>query len=104
MHSSKYKENHEKHKKMRVGKSLAFIGTCNWDLWVCEDNKLHSIPKDENPDCKPSAFGDKNHIRRLMSQGYFSDKPTEAGLKLMNGLHSKICTQHDGKQFTILSF
>lgn len=88
-------------KKLR----LAFIGDANWDIYADENDSLYSIPKqDACPSCQASCFGDKEHIRRLMSSGYFSDQPTEAGLELLEGLHSKCFTSLSGKKFYLLKF
>ena len=70
--------------------TLAFIGNSNWDLYVSKGGNLYSISKDW---CNKgdSHFGDKHHIKRLMSNGLFSVRiPTEAGLELIGGLTSAI--------------
>lgn len=92
------------YKREKHGGQLAFVGDANWDLWVDNDGRLSSIPKPEITGCKSSGFGDKYHIKRLMSKGYFRCVPNEVGLELMSGLHSKIITPENGKPFVMLSF
>lgn len=67
---------------------LAFIGSANWDLYVNDKGRIKAIPKPDKQDCGSCEFGDKWHIKRLMQQGYFNDTPTDAGLELMEGLHT----------------
>ena len=78
---------------------LAFIGNSNWDIYTDDNGRLSSIPKPGN-DASSSHFGDKHHILKLMRQGYFNDTATDAGLELMEGLHTRIFP--DGVKF--LSF
>lgn len=66
---------------------LAFIGTANWDIYANDDGQLSAIAKPGNS-AGSSHFGDRDHIKRLMDQGYFTGTATEHGLELMHGLHT----------------
>tara|TARA_B100000749_G_C18436960_1_gene470489 strand:- start:865 stop:1188 length:324 start_codon:yes stop_codon:yes gene_type:complete len=85
-------------------KTLVFIGDANWDIYADSDNKLWSIPKPECPSAEMTPFGDRDHVRRLMDAGHFNDIPTDAGLALMRGLHSKIFTPPNQKPWAMLRF
>jgi len=88
--------------------SLAFIGDANWDLYADDAGRLYSVGKPERRGADgykmDTHFGDKNHIRRLMDKGYFNDEPTEVGLELMSGLHSKMIKPSKGAPFVMLGF
>jgi len=86
----------------------AFIGDANWDIYVDEKGALYSVAK---PECRgengynmDTFFGDKHHIRRLMAKGYFTCKPTDAGLGILSGLCSVIYTPENSAPFSILQF
>jgi hypothetical protein len=88
---------------------LVFEGDANWDIYADEKGRLYSVGKPElrgaNGRDMDTMYGDKHHIKKLMSQGYFTYKAvTEAGLELMSGLASFI--HHDSKdnRFTMLNF
>ena len=70
--------------------NLAFIGNSNWDIWVNKRGFLWSIPKAGITGCSTSFFGDKRHIKQLISNGYFDETPTEVGLELIAGIKSFI--------------
>lgn len=55
----------------------------NWDIYADEKGVLYSIAR-PGTGCGSTFFGDKNHIKNLMKQGYFSDTLTEYGKKIMN--------------------
>lgn len=71
-------------------RQLAFIGDANWDIYVDSKEHLWAVPKPECPDCIETTFGDKKHVLKLMANGWFTDTPTEVGLKLLEGLRSKL--------------
>ncbi|WP_218309765.1 hypothetical protein [Alteromonas antoniana] len=87
----------------------AFVGTANWDIYVDSEGRLYSVGKPERRGADgfnmDSMYGDKHHIKRLMSRGHFSDHPTEIGLELLSGLHSRfIGTGPQSADSAILSF
>lgn len=100
----KYAKNIAKHQASRESMTLVFIGDANWDIYADDKGQLRAVPKPENPDCHETHFGDRNHIRRLMQQGYFNDEPTEAGLELMSGLHTRFYRMGTEKQWHALEF
>ncbi|WVX87500.1 hypothetical protein EniLVp02_0161 [Vibrio phage EniLVp02] len=58
-----------------------------WDIYVSDEGRLFSVPTRDG--YMMSSFGDRNHIKRLMNQGYWdwdNYKITEAGLSVMKGL------------------
>ena len=55
----------------------------NWDIYASKRGTLYSIPR-PGSGCRGTFYGDTNHIRHLMRQGYFSDTLTEYGRQLMN--------------------
>mgnify|MGYP003641651065 FL=1 len=85
-----------------------FVGDSNWDIYSDDSGTLYSIGKPERRGVDAANmdtfFGNKSHIKRLIDNGHFSSVPTEAGLELMSGLHSVMCTPPRGKQFHILRF
>lgn len=83
---------------------LAFIGDSNWDIYVLPNKSLRAVPKPDKNSAEESFFGDKQHIRLLMANGYFHDKPTEVGLELLEGLHSKLCRDSRGNNYSLLQF
>lgn len=54
----------------------------NWDIYANKEGTLYSIAR-PNSGCGNSYFGDKNHIKRLIKQGLFSDTLTEYGRQIM---------------------
>jgi hypothetical protein len=70
--------------------TLVFIGSSNWDIYDGGKGRLSAIPK-PGVDAGSSHFCDRDHIKQLMNQGYFNDTPTEAGLELMEGIHTSFC-------------
>jgi len=54
-----------------------------WDIYMDANGKLWSVAIDEGR--QDSAYGDMAHVRRLMSNGYFSAIATEAGLEALSG-------------------
>lgn len=71
-------------------RQLAFIGSANWDIYLGFDGNLWAVPKPEHPDCHETYFGNRDHIKKLMANGWFDDEPTEVGLALMEGLQSRL--------------
>lgn len=71
------------------GYKLAFTGTANWDIWANDEGKCIALAK-LNSGASDSHFGDLNHIRRLIAQGYFDGTPTEYGLTLLSGMYTAI--------------
>ncbi|MBR2579211.1 MAG: hypothetical protein IKE41_03665 [Clostridia bacterium] len=55
----------------------------NWDIYADKKGTLYSIAR-PGTSCGNSYFGDCNHIKNLIRQGYFSDTLTEYGKALMN--------------------
>ena len=75
----------------------------NWDTYINSKGLALSIAK--KPSCKSTFFGDINHIKRLISKGYFNgdlDHFTNYGLMCFCGLHSQLCKDSKGNQFAIL--
>lgn len=70
---------------------LAFVGTSNWDIYDDGNGRLSAIAK-PGSGASNSHYGDRDHIKRLMDHGYFNDTPTEYGLELMEGLHTRVLT------------
>tara|TARA_R110000851_G_scaffold72413_4_gene160447 strand:+ start:407 stop:712 length:306 start_codon:yes stop_codon:yes gene_type:complete len=85
-------------------KRMAFVGSCNWDTFVDDNKKLWSVPKPNCLGCHFTSFGDKDHVRRLMSKGYHSDQVTEYGLELMEGLRCRLMVDGEGKRWAMLAF
>lgn len=84
---------------------LAFVGTCNWDLYLNQTGSLYAIPKPNAPkDCRSTWFGDKNHVRNLMQELYFDDTPTDIGLALLEGLSSRFPPLNTKKPHADLNF
>ena len=85
--------------------NLVAIGTANWDLYAVGDSgKLVSIPKPGN-DASASHFGDRHHVKKLISNGWFTSRLTDFGFEYLNlnGLHSRLITPRNGKTFGLLS-
>lgn len=55
----------------------------NWDIYADKKGALYSIAR-PNSGCGSTFFGDCNHIKALIRQGYFHDTLTEYGRQLMN--------------------
>lgn len=55
----------------------------NWDIYADKKGALYSIAR-PNSGCGSTIFGDCNHVKNLIRQGYFSDTLTEYGRQLMN--------------------
>jgi len=83
---------------------LAFIGNSNWDIHVDEKQHLWAIPKPEIKGCESTTFGDKQHIKHLMGSCGFDYAPTEAGLELLEGLHTVLLQPSPSKKNSFLSF
>ena len=54
----------------------------NWDIYADEKGTLYSIARPQSG-CGSTIFGDKNHVKNLIRQGYFSDTLTEYGRQIM---------------------
>lgn len=77
-----------------------------WHLCSDESGKLYCISVDGNKSGN-SGFGDRHHIKRLMSKGYFSrdlELITEHGLELMTGIYSQLMITSKGKKWSMLGF
>ena len=81
------------------------IGTANWDLYLTDTGALSSEPK-LGTGAESSYFGDRDHIKRLMAAGYWSEDTIwlDAGLEYMSGLHSALYQDSKGDRFAILRF
>lgn len=66
-----------------IGGSLKDDFCTNWDIYATEDGTLYSIARNGSG-CRNTYFGDVNHIRHLMREGYWSSTLTPYGFKLMN--------------------
>lgn len=87
--------------------NLAFVGDSNWDIYMDEKAHLWSIPKPEKQGCESTTFGDKFHIKRLLSlygAKNFNLTPTEAGLELLEGLHTVLLYPNPSFKNSFLSF
>lgn len=84
----------------------AFIGNSDsFDLFLDKNGRtLWSVPKATTTGCTETRFGDKNHVLKLMGEGYFDDTPTESGLELLAGLRSVLYTDSYGNKFSVLRF
>ena len=65
-----------------IGGKKADGFTSNFDIYADNKGTLYSIPR-KGSGCRGTYFGDVNHIRHLMRQGYFSGTLTLYGLKMM---------------------
>lgn len=88
--------------------TICFTGEKHgWHICSNErDNTLCCISVDGNEKGN-SGFGDKHHIKRLMSKGYFDARQeniTEKGLELMSGLYSQLMVDSKGKKWHMLGF
>ena len=63
---------------------LFAVGSANWDIYADIYGTLYSIVKPDIRGCQGTYFGDINHVKHLMRQGYWSASLTEYGKKLMN--------------------
>lgn len=69
----------------------------NWDIFANEEGRLFAVAK-EGSGAETSHMGDKNHIVRLMSRGWFDlyrSTFTEAGLELFSGLTTRLIFNED---------
>lgn len=82
----------------------------NWDIYADEKKYLWSVPNEQGKKAgaKPSHFGDKFHIRRLMGQGFFNIENiefTEKGMEVFSGFHSRLIFDDNmNVKFGVLSF
>lgn len=58
--------------------------TNNWDIYTDKKGTLYSIAR-PGTGCRGSYFGDVNHIKNLIRQGYFKDTLTQIGVEMMKG-------------------
>ena len=70
------------HKYYNTGNFPTLIATGeNWDIYANEAGHLASIPNENG--CKASAFGDSDHLKRLIMKGGWGRTLTAAGKKLV---------------------
>ena len=62
--------------------TLFAVSGSNWDYYADETGTLYSIAK-PGSGCQGTFFGDCNHIRHLINEGYWDGIFTEYGKKLM---------------------
>ena len=55
----------------------------NWDLYIDDRGTIYSIAR-EGSTAHGTYYGDKNHIKRLIREGHFSDTLTEYGQSSMS--------------------
>lgn len=56
----------------------------NWDIYADKNGTLYSISRPMSG-CGNSIFGDCDHVKHLIRQGYFHDTLTTYGRQMMEG-------------------
>ncbi len=69
-------------KLFAIGGNLKDDFCDNWDIYADTNGRLYSIPR-KGSGCQGTHYGDINHVKNLMRQGYFRDTLTPYGFELM---------------------